>query len=162
MRLVSDREQAQVDALGSARIDAAHDILVDLLSHEGDHGSCALADVDQCSVQSHVRVDLVLLHALGPEAVTAAADIPVGHLVHECLQSGSRLGDPVLIQVRIRVPDHSVHAGKQPLIHDAELVIIQLILCGIKAIDIRIQSIERIGVPQSSEELALAFLNCLV
>ena len=109
-----------------------------------------------------IGVDLVLLHALSPEAVAAAAHIPVGHLIHECLQSGSSLRDPVVLKILVGARDHGVHSGEQPLIHDAQFVIIQRILCGIEAVDLRVQSIERIGVPQCSEELALAFLNGLI
>ena len=151
-----------MDTLGSRGIDAPYDVLVDLLRHEGDHRSGAFADVHQRGVQRHVGIDLVLLHALGPEAVAAAADIPVGHLVHEALQRGCCLGDPVLVEIRVRILDHRIHSGQQPLVHDGQFVIIQRILRGIESVDIRVQSIERIRVPQCAQELALAFLHGLV
>ncbi len=150
-----------MDGLRRILLDAPDDVLVDLLGHEGDHGCCAQADRLQRRVQRQEGVDLVLLHALCPESLSAAAHVPVGHVVHKVLKDRSGLRDLVGGKVRIRIPDHRVHPGEEPPVHDREAVIVQSVLGGIKAVDVRIQRVERVGVPQRAEELSLSLLHGL-
>ena len=106
-----------MDTLRSGGIDAAYQVLVDLLGHEGDHGRRRLGNVHQGGVEGHVGVDLILLHALGPEPLSAAAHVPVAHVVHEILEGSCRLRDPVVGKVIVHCLDHRIQLGQKPLIH---------------------------------------------
>ena len=86
MRLVRLREVAQMDALRRVLVDASYQVLVDLLRHEGNHGRRRLGDGYKSRIKRHIRVDLILLHSLGPETLPASSYVPVGHIVHKFLQ----------------------------------------------------------------------------
>ena len=101
MRFVNGREVAEVDALRSCLIDGSYKVLVDLLRHERDHRSCCLTDRHESCVESHVSVDLILLHALCPETLTASSDIPVTHVIHKLLKRSCCLRDAVVRKVII-------------------------------------------------------------
>ena len=146
-----------MDALRCLFVDAADEVLIDFFRHERDHRSCCLADLDQSGVQRHVSVDLILLHALCPEALTASSDIPVAHLIDELLQSSCGLGYLVGSKVLIHGADGRVKAAEQPFIHDRKLVIFQCVFCGIKFVDVCVKHEERIGVPERAHKLTLAF-----
>ena len=142
-------------------IHGADHVLVDGLRHEGDEGCCTEDGILQCGEQGHVGIDLVLLHTLGPETLTAPSYIPVGEVVHKYLQSLAGLRDPVLGHVGIHIPDHGVHLGEDPAVHNPKLLLLQGVFHGIEAVDICIKDIEGIGVPQGAQELSLAFRYCL-
>lgn len=108
---------AQVDALGSGLVNAANEVAVDILRHERDHRSGKLRDGDERGVKSHIGIYLVLAHALRPEALAAAADIPVAHLVDEVLQRTRRLGDAVIRKVIVNGGDKGVESREQPSVH---------------------------------------------
>ena len=127
--LVDYREVTQMDTLGSGCIIASYQILVNILGHEGDHGCGCLTDVHQCGVQRHVGIDLILLHALCPETLTAASYIPVTHLIDEVLQSLGSLWDTVLVQIAVYFCNGRVQLGQQPLIHYGQFVVFQCIFC---------------------------------
>ena len=101
MCLINGREVAEVDALRSRLIDGSYQVLVDLLCHERDHRSCCLTDRHECCVKSHVSVDLILLHALCPETLTASSYIPVAHVIHELLECSCCLRDAVVCKIII-------------------------------------------------------------
>ena len=101
MRLINGREVAEVDALRSCLIDGSYKVLVDLLCHERDHRSCCLTDRHESCVESHVSIDLILLHALCPETLTASSYIPVAHVIHELLECSCSLRDAVVRKVVI-------------------------------------------------------------
>ena len=102
------REVAKVDALRCALVNAAYQILIDLLCHERDHRRSALADRHKRCVKRHISVDLILLHAFCPETFTASSDIPVAHLIHKVVQYPCSLRDPVMIQVVIHFFDRCI------------------------------------------------------
>ena len=77
LRLIRHRIPAEMNALRRILLDAAHDVLINLLRHERNHRRGAQADVLQRGVQRLIGIDLVLLHALCPETLSAAAHIPV-------------------------------------------------------------------------------------
>ena len=137
-------------------VPGAHQVPVDLLRHEGNHGRRRLAYGNQGSVQRHIGIDLILLHALGPETLPAPAHIPVAHLFHKILQGLCRLRDPVFIQIPVHLSHHRVQPGKQPFIHHRKLLVFQRIFRCVKAIDIGVQHKESIGVPQFVQELVLS------
>ena len=97
-----------MDALRSGLVDASDQILVDILSHERDHRSRCLGYRYQCSVQCHIGIDLILLHALCPETLTASSYIPVTHVIYEILKCSCSLRDAVVCQVVIHVFHHGV------------------------------------------------------
>ena len=66
-----------MDALRSVREVFANDVLVNIFCDERDKRSGHFGERYQAGVQRHVGVDLILAHALCPEAVSAAADVPV-------------------------------------------------------------------------------------
>ena len=97
-----------MDALGGGLIDAANKVAVDILGHERDHRGSQLDNGDKSGVEGHVGVYLILLHALRPEALPAAADIPVAHVVNEALERPCRLGDSVAAEVAVDRADKGV------------------------------------------------------
>ena len=156
--LVYSREVAQMDALGSVLVDASYQILVNFFCHEGYHGRCRLGNSYQGGIQGHISIDLILLHALCPETLTAAAYIPVGHIVHELLKGSCCLRDPVIVQVIVDLAYYGVQLGQKPFVHDTQGIIIQLILRCVKFVNVGIQHEERIGVPKGTHEFTLSFL----
>ena len=94
-------------------------------------------------------------HALAPEALAAAADIPVGQLVHEVLNRTGGLGDAVGRQVRVHLGNQAVQLGEHPLVHQAQLHLVQGMRRGVETVDLRIHGEERIHVLQRAQELAL-------
>ena len=97
-----------MNAFRRSRVDALHQIQIDFLCHERNHGRRTFADRHKRSIQRHVGIDLILLHALSPEALPAPSHIPVAHLVHELVQHAGRLRDPVMLQIVVHRFDHRV------------------------------------------------------
>ena len=153
--LLHGGEVTQMDALGGGLIDAPHQVLVNLLGKERYHRGGGLGDGHQRRIQRHVGGHLIGLHAGGPVALTAAAHIPVAHLVHKALQRLRRLGDTIVRQVVIHRLYGAVKAAQQPAIHYRQVIGVQRMLCRVKAVDIRIQHKEGIGIPQGAYELPL-------
>ena len=150
-------ERAKVDRLRSVLVDAADEVAVDLFRHEGDHGSGGLRGGDEGGVQRHVGVDLVLRHLLAPVTGTAAADIPVGEVIHELLDVGGSFRDAIVVEVLVDALHHGVQLGQTPLVHDGQLVVVQRVLRGVELIDVRVEDEERVGVPEGTEDLSLRF-----
>ena len=92
-------EVAEMDTLRSIFIHASYQVLIDVFCHERDHRSCCLGDGYQCMVQSHVSIDLILLHSLCPETFTASSYIPVTHLIYKFLECSCCFRDLVVSQV---------------------------------------------------------------
>ena len=143
-------------------IDRANQILVNLLTHKRNHRRGRLRDRDQRRVERHKRIDLILLHALCPETVAAAAHVPVRHVFDKFLEYGSRLRNSVVREVLIRVADHAVHLREQPLVHDREFLVVERILGRVEVIDVRVEHVERVGIPERSEELSLPLAHSLL
>ena len=97
-----------MDTLRCLFIIALHQIQINFFRHKRDHWSRAFADLCQRRVQRHVSVDLILLHTLCPEALPAAAHIPVAHLVYEVVQDSGGLRDAVVLQIIIHFLDCGV------------------------------------------------------
>ena len=95
-----------------------NNVLIDLLCHERDHWCCCLTDGNQTGVKCHVCIDLILLHALCPETFTAAAYIPVAHVINKSIQSLCCLRNTVVCQIVIHILYSRIEAGKNPLIHN--------------------------------------------
>ena len=150
-----------MDAFRSIFVNAANQVLVNILCHKRNHGRSSLCHINQSRVQSHISIDLVLLHALCPETFSAASYIPVAHIIYEFLQHSCSLRNPVIVQIIIHITDHGIHLGQQPFIHNRKLIVIQGILGCIKIVNVRIQYKECIGVPQGSHKLSLSLLNRL-
>ena len=160
-RLVADRIIAQMNTLRCIRINTRYDILIDFFRHERNHRSRELGKCDKACVQRHVRIDLVLLHALCPEAAAAAADVPVGQVVNKCLQSLAGFRNLIGCHVRIHLFDGGVQAGKDPFVNNRKLIVLKLVVIRVKVVNICIQHVERIGVPKRAEESSLSFHNGL-
>ena len=108
MILVHYREVTQMDTLGCICIVASYQVLVNILCHEGDHGCGCLTDGHQCGVQRHVGIDLILLHTLCPETLTAASYIPVTHVINKALKCLCSLRDLVVCQILIYCFDRRI------------------------------------------------------
>ena len=153
---------AQVDALGSGLVDTTHEVAVDILRHERYHRSGKLRDGDERGVKSHIGIYLVLAHALRPEALAAAADIPVAHLVDEVLQRTRCLGDAVIRKVIVNGGDKGVESREQPSVHGRQLLsLAKLMLRGVELVYICIEHEESVDVPERAHKLALTLDNRL-
>ena len=106
--LICHGEITQMDTFRCVLINAAYHVLIDFFCHERDHGCCTLADLNKCRIQCHVGIDLILFHTLCPETVSAAAHIPVTHLIHKVIQYSGSLRDPVMIQMIIYLLDRCI------------------------------------------------------
>ena len=142
-------------------IHRAYHVAVDGIRHEGNERSSAEDRVIQGGIQGHIRIDLILLHPLCPETLTAPADIPVGKIVGKLLQRAAGFRNAVSSHVFIYGADHGVHLGKDPFVHDCKAAVVKCVLCRIKAVDIGIEDVERVRIPEGAEEFALSFRNCL-
>ena len=140
-------------------IDCANQILVNLLAHKRNHRRSRLRDRDQRRVERHERIDLILLHALCPETVAAAAHIPVRHVVDKLLEHRSGLRNFICREIFVRIPHHAVHLREQPLVHDREFLVVERILGRVEAVNVGIEHIECVGVPERAEELSLSLAN---
>jgi len=76
-----------VHALIGGRLHAAHQILVHDLGHKGHKGSQHAHQTHQHIVQRGIGRLLVLVMLALPKAPAAAADVPVGQIVDECLDA---------------------------------------------------------------------------
>ena len=103
----------------------------------------------------------VLLHALCPETLPAAADIPVAHLVRKILQRLCCLGNAVLVKIPVHLSHHGVQSGKQPLIHHRQFIVIQRVFRRIEIVDICVEHIKIIGIPQLIQEFMLSLQHRL-
>ena len=136
-------------------IKTAHEILVNALGHKRYHWGGRLTNRDKRSVKRHISVYLILLHALGPETVAAASDIPVTHIINEILQRFGRLRYTVILQMVVYHLYRRIEAGKQPFIHNTQLIICQRMFCRIKLVNFRIENIKCIRVPECAHKLPL-------
>ncbi|SCH04502.1 Uncharacterised protein [uncultured Ruminococcus sp.] len=157
--IVRYRVAAKMHAFRRRRIDAANQIAVNLLTHEGDHRRCELCYRNQRSIKRHIRAHLVIRHPLNPEALPVAPHIPVTQLIHKILQAAGRLWDPVVAQVSVQLRNQAIQFREQPAVHDRQLFRLQRILRRVKFIDIGIEHKERIGIPQCGKKLPLPFQN---
>ena len=146
-----------MDGLRRVLVDVADEVAVDLFRHEGDHRGSGLRGRDQSGIQRHIGVDLVLSQFLGPVAGAAAADVPVGEVVHELLDVGGGFRNTVVVEVLIDALDHGVQLGQTPLVHDGQLVVVERVFGRVEVIDVRVEDVERIGVPERAEDLSLRF-----
>ena len=142
-------------------IHRAHQIGIDLICHERNHGGCCLCSCHQCLIKGHIGIDLILFHALCPETLTAAANVPVTHIIYEALQSLCCFRDPVIAKILIHALHHGIHLRQEPLVHNGKLLIIQAVFCSIELIDICIKNKEGIGIPKGSHEFSLSLYNSL-
>ena len=95
-------------ALRSRLINISDQVLVDILAHERDHGSSHLRYSHESCVKRHVGIDFVLLHSLGPEALTASSHVPVAHIIHKVLKGSRSLRDPVISKIAVHFLDQGV------------------------------------------------------
>ena len=147
-------------AFRRALVQASHQVLIDLLRHEGNHGRCQLAHRYQGCVEGHVSIDLILLHSLGPETFTASSYIPVAAFVHKILQRSCCFRNLIVIQTGIHFRDQRIQAAK-PLVQHGKLIEFQRIFGSVKIINIGIQYKECVGIPQRPHELTLSLDNRL-
>ena len=152
-------EVTKVNTFRSILINATNQVLINLFCHERDHRSCCLRYCNKSCVQSHVSIDLILLHSLCPETLTASSYIPVTQIIYEVLKHTCCLWDSVIAKIIIYIFYHCVHLGEDPLIHNRKFIIFQSIFCCIKIINVRIKHEECISIPKCSHELTLSFLN---
>ena len=106
--LVCRRIVAEVNGFRRAFIDAANKVAPDILRHKRNHRRRELAEGDKHGVERHIGIDLVLRHAGGPEALAAAADIPVGKVVDKLLKDLCRLEDLIVFQIAVYCPDDGI------------------------------------------------------
>ena len=110
--IICNREVTQVNTFWRILINASYQILVDIFRHERNHRSCSLADFYKCCVQSHVGIDLILLHTLCPETLTASSYIPVTHIIYKILQCSCCFRDSVIAKIIVYFFDQSIQLGQ--------------------------------------------------
>ena len=108
----------------SILVNGAYQITVNLLGHERNHRSSSLCNRYERGVQSHVSIDLILLHALCPETFSATTYIPVTHLINELEQCTCGLRNTVVLKMIINFLHYCVQLGQQPLIHYRQLIVL--------------------------------------
>ena len=144
---------------GGIRIHRTHQVLIDALRHERREGRDEAAEGRQHLGQRHKGRFLVPRHTLAPEAAAAAADIPVAQVIHQVLDCAGALGDAQLTEALVHLLHGAVEAAEDPLVHQAQLDLVQVMLKRVELVDIRVENIESIGIPQRGHELALAFAD---
>ena len=149
-------EVAQMHAFGRGEVHVAHQVLVHLLGHEGHEGRDHLRKRDQHRVEGDKRGLLGVVHALAPEALAAAAHVPVAQIVHEIGDGAGRFGDAVVAQVVVHALDQLVQAGEHPLVHQGQLHVFDGMVLGVEVVDVGVEHEEGVGVLQRAHELALA------
>ena len=102
------REVAQMNAFRLGSVHAANQVLVDFFGHERNHGSGCLTEGNQTGVKCHVSVNLILLHALCPETLSASSYIPVAQIVHKFLKGSCGFGNFVIAEVVIHLAHYGV------------------------------------------------------
>ena len=150
-----------MDTLRSCFVQRSYKILVNVLCHERNHRSCSLGNCYQSCVKSHVRIDLILLHAFCPETLTAASYIPVTHLVYKALKCSCSLRNLIVVQIFVNGLYKCIQLAEEPFVHNRKLVIVKRIFGSIKVINICIKYKECISIPQCTHEFTLSFLNSL-
>ena len=161
-RLVGRREVREVHRDRRVLVHGADEIAVDALRDERHHRRRCLHRRHKCCIERQIGVYLILLHPLRPEAAAAAAHVPVRQLLDEGLQCLGRLCDAVMSKTVIHRAHHRVQTREHPAIHHRKLVIVQRVLGRIEFVDVRIEYVERVGVPQRSHEFARALLHSIV
>ena len=92
-------------------IQASHQVQVDFFRHKGNHGSCQLAHGYQGGIQSHISIDLILLHSLGPETLAASSYIPVAAVIHKVLKGSCRFRNLISVQTGIHFRDKGIQTA---------------------------------------------------
>ena len=160
--LAAQGELAQVHALRRAAVHRTHQVLVDVLAHKGGQRGQHFGGGHQSGIQSHIGGGLIIRLSLDPEALPAAAHIPVAQLVHKVLQNPGSLRHLILGQIPVQVLHRRVQPGQQPAVHYRQRAVVQTAGGRVKAIDVGVQHKESVGVPQSGEELLLALHHGLL
>ena len=161
-RRVGLRETAEMNGCLRRRIHAAYQVTVDGLGDERNHRCRYLRECYQCGIKRHVGIDLILLHALRPEALSRTTHIPVRHVVDEILHRVRGLRDTEVREVVIDFADHGVQLTEQPAVHDAELRIVEAVLRRVEVVNVGVQNEECIGVPERRQELTLSLDDGLI
>ena len=144
------------------RIHAAYQVTVDGLGDERNHRCRYLRERYQCGVERHVSIDLILLHALRPEALSRTTNIPVRHVVDEILHRVRSLRDTEVREVIIDFADHGVQLTEQPAVHDTEGRVVEAVLRRVEVVNVGVQNEECIGVPERRQELTLSLDDGLI
>ena len=140
----------------------ANQVLIDILCQERNHRCCGLAECHKRRIKCHVCVDLILWHILCPITLTTTSDIPVTHIIDKLSECLSCLRNTIITKVIIYGLHHRIKLGEQPLIHHGQLVIVECIFRRIKLVNICIQYIECVRVPECTHELSLSFNDCIL
>ena len=147
---------AKMYAFRGALIHRPYHVLIHCLGHEGGEGGGYQRHGLEHGVEGHVGGLLIGGHILAPVPLAAAADVPVGKVVHEVLHLAARLGHLQVVKVCLNVTHEGVQAGKYPPVHGGQVFAHQLMPGGVEVIYVRIQYIEGVGIPEGSHVLALA------
>ena len=146
---------------GCRLINRANEVAIDILGHEGNEGRRCLSDGYEGGIEGEICVNLIGGHTLDPEALAAAAYVPVGKLVNKALKHARSLGNLVCAEVLVGSLDGGIELREYPLVHNREGGLIKRVLGGIEAVYISVENVERIGVPESTHILSLSLDNCL-
>ena len=153
-RGVAHGEIRQMHAFRSVRIDGADQILIDGFRHERRERRSQKRHRFQDSEERIERVGLVLRHFTRPVALSSSADVPVGQLLRKVAHLSGGLRDAVVRQIVVDGGDQRVQFGQDPAVKKTG-ILGKSQLRGVDPVDIRIEDIERVGIPQRGHVLAL-------
>ena len=149
-----------MNGFGSRLIHRAYKVSVNILCHKGNHGRGSFCQSYKSGVEGHVSVDLILRHTADPISFSAATNVPVGKIVNEFLKGSASLGNSVIFKVLIHCFYSRSKTGQKPFIHYGKAFIIKGVLGRIKAVDVGVEHVERVGVPKGTHKLSLSFYHC--
>ena len=118
------------------------------------YGASSLAKRDQALVQGQVGGHLVGVLLRLPEAAPGTAHVPVGELVHEVLDGPAGREGVILFQTLRHLARQDLQLGQDPAVHQRPLRHRHLMPARIEAVDVGVERVEGVGVPQGEGEAA--------
>ena len=106
--LMNFREVTQMNADWRIFINAAYKISVNAFCHKRNHRCGCLTQRNQCCIQCHVCINLILFHALCPETFTAASYIPVRKLVYKVFQHSGCFRNLIIFKFVVHFFDNRI------------------------------------------------------
>ena len=155
-------EIAQMHRNGRVRKEVCGDVAIDAFRHKGHKGSGNFDKRVQHRVQRHIGRYLVLRPFATPIAFSATPHIPIGQHVGKRFDSARRFRYFVVLQPRVHSFDKLVHLGEYPFVHERQLAIFQTVFARIEVVDIGVENVKRVGVPQRTQKFALRFADGFV
>ena len=144
-------------ALRCKVVHRADDVLINCFRHERSERCGEAGKRFKHCEQRHIRRFFIHSHFLAPITFSAAANVPIGKVINKAVQFAPRFGNAEVFKIVIHCSNERVKARKQPFVHYGKVFANELMLRGVKFINICVQNVERICVPQRTHIFALHF-----